>query len=83
MAKYRVLEKSCINNAIREAGDIVEYEGLVAGNLEPLDAEGQAVAALADEADAVSLENRAQAAIGVQAPTGKVKIKKKGSEDLV
>lgn len=27
MPKYRVLEKSYINNAIREAGDVVEYEG--------------------------------------------------------
>lgn len=83
MAKYRVLEKSFIGNAIREAGDIVEYDGLVSGNLEPIDEEGREVAALSDEADAVSLENLAQAAKGVIAPTGTVKGKKKGSEDLV
>ncbi len=27
MPKYRVLAKSYINNAIREEGDVVEYEG--------------------------------------------------------
>lgn len=27
MPKYRVLEKSYIGNAIREAGEVVEYEG--------------------------------------------------------
>lgn len=34
MAKYRVLEKSFINNTIVEAGEIVEYEGRASGNLE-------------------------------------------------
>ena len=34
MPRYLVLERSYINNAIREEGDIVEYDGEVAGNLE-------------------------------------------------
>ena len=34
MAKVRVLEKSFINNAIREEGDILEYEGRLGANLE-------------------------------------------------
>ena len=34
MPKYRVLEKSFINNAIREEGDIVEYDGEASDNLE-------------------------------------------------
>ena len=39
MAKYRVLEKSFINNAIREEGEIVEYDGEVGSNLELIDDE--------------------------------------------
>ena len=34
MAKYRVLEKSFINNAIAEEGDIVEFDGEPSYNLE-------------------------------------------------
>ena len=34
MAKYKVLEKSFIDNAIREEGEIVEYEGEAGPNLE-------------------------------------------------
>lgn len=37
MAKYKVLTRSFINNAIREEGEIVEYEGRAGSNLEPLD----------------------------------------------
>lgn len=36
MAQYRVLEKSFIDNAIREVGDIVEYVGEPGQNLEPM-----------------------------------------------
>ena len=32
--KYRVLTKSFINNAIREEGDIVEFDGKPGSNLE-------------------------------------------------
>lgn len=34
MAQYRVLAKSFINNAIREEGDVVEYDGKPGSNLE-------------------------------------------------
>lgn len=34
MAKYKVLEKSFINNTIVEAGEIVEYTGRAGSNLE-------------------------------------------------
>jgi hypothetical protein len=42
MPKYRVKEKSLIGNTLYEAGEIVDYDGLPAENLEPLDAEGEA-----------------------------------------
>lgn len=34
MPKYKVLQKSFINNRIAEEGEIVEYDGDVSGNLE-------------------------------------------------
>ena len=34
MAKYKVLERSFINHAIREPGDVVEYDGMPGPNLE-------------------------------------------------
>lgn len=34
MAQYRVLQKSFINNAIVEEGEIVEYDGKPSDNLE-------------------------------------------------
>ncbi len=42
MPRYKVLEKSLVNNQIFEAGDEVEYDGEVSGNLEPLDEAGRA-----------------------------------------
>ena len=36
MPRYRVLERSFINNASVEPGAIVEYEGEVSDNLEPI-----------------------------------------------
>lgn len=42
MPRYKVLEKSLVNNQIYEAGDEVEYDGEVSGNLEPLDDAGRA-----------------------------------------
>lgn len=35
--KYRVLQKSFIGNALRDEGDIVEYDGEASANLQPLD----------------------------------------------
>lgn len=37
MAKYRVLQKSFINNSIVEEGAVVEYDGEAGPNLEPID----------------------------------------------
>lgn len=37
MPTYRVLAKSFINNAIREEGEIVEYDGKAGSNLELVD----------------------------------------------
>ena len=37
MAKYKVLEKSFINNAIVEEGAVVEYDGEASNNLELID----------------------------------------------
>jgi len=42
MPKYRVKEKSLIGNTLHEAGEIVEYDGLPAENLEPMCDEGRA-----------------------------------------
>jgi hypothetical protein len=39
MAKYRTLTKSFINNAIVEAGELVEYDGKPGSNLELVEAE--------------------------------------------
>lgn len=38
MPSYKVLVKSYIGNAIREEGEVVEYDGDVADNLEALEA---------------------------------------------
>lgn len=42
MPKYVVKEKSLIGNTLHEAGEIVEYDGLPAENLEPTCDEGRA-----------------------------------------
>jgi hypothetical protein len=39
MAKYRTLTKSFINNAIVEAGELVEYDGVPGSNLELVEGE--------------------------------------------
>jgi hypothetical protein len=44
MPKYRVLERSFINNGLREEGDIVEYDGKAGSNLELVDAPAEAEA---------------------------------------
>lgn len=42
MPKYKVLEKSNINNEMHEPGAIIDYDGLPAENLEPQCDEGKA-----------------------------------------
>lgn len=70
MAKYRVLEKSFINNSLVDEGTIVEFDGVPSANLEPLDT--AAVAAVespeAAHANADSLARMQEAAKGVDAP---------------
>lgn len=39
MAKCRVLEKSFINNAIREEGEVIEFDGVLGKNLELVEEE--------------------------------------------
>jgi hypothetical protein len=64
MAKYRVLEKSFVNDAIREVGDIVDFNGIPAGNLEPMDPQGAAAAELLPQANAEADVRRKRAALG-------------------
>ena len=44
MPKYQVVERSFIDNHIREVGETVEFAGLPSSNLRPTDAEGEAMA---------------------------------------
>ena len=53
MAKYKVLQKSFIDNAIREEGEIIEFAGPPAGNLEPADKAAK-LAVLAPKEDDVA-----------------------------
>ena len=64
MAKYRVTKESFIANAIRKEGDIVDYDGIPADNLEPLDKPAEVAAAQSDEATAESLARQQVAAAG-------------------
>lgn len=45
MARYRVLQKSFINNQTYDVGAEVEWDGVPASNLEPIDKEAKAAAA--------------------------------------
>jgi hypothetical protein len=49
MAKYRVKEKSFINNVLVEEGAIVEYDGEPSDNLEPVSKRAKAADAPSDE----------------------------------
>jgi hypothetical protein len=44
MPKYRVLEKSFINNSIVDEGKIIDFDDKPGSNLEPIDAQGEALA---------------------------------------
>jgi hypothetical protein len=45
MARFKVLSRSFINNRTCDPGDIVEYDGVPAENLEPMDKEAKAATA--------------------------------------
>jgi hypothetical protein len=51
VARYRVLERSYISDRLVDAGEEVEYEGVPAHNLEPLDKAAKAAAARAPRAE--------------------------------
>jgi hypothetical protein len=68
MPRYKVLEKSYINNRIVEAGEEVDYDGLPSGNLEPLDKAGQKAAAEYETSNA----ERVATMIAQNAPTPSV-----------
>lgn len=44
MAKYKVLEKSHINDRVVDAGEEIEYDGLPSANLQPIDSDGKKAA---------------------------------------
>ncbi|MEN9709576.1 hypothetical protein [Caudoviricetes sp.] len=52
MAKYRVKERSFINNSIVEEGEIVEYSGRPGSNLEPLSSDDRTLDPVSEEAGA-------------------------------
>lgn len=56
MPKFRVVEKSFINNRICEEGEIVDYEGKVHDNLEPVKAAKAKADKAADEGEGASGE---------------------------
>lgn len=54
--QYRVKEKSLIGNQLFEAGQVAEYDGLPADNLEPLCDEGRARAAEYERSNATRVQ---------------------------
>jgi len=67
MPKYRVKVKSFINNAIRQEGDIVEYDGAPHSNLEAIDKDAVKRESNADKKD---LQRMGDAARGVDLNAG-------------
>lgn len=65
MAKYRVKEKSFINNVMYEAGAEIEYDGVPHSNLEPIDAPARKAVTGAKSVDQESLARQQDAAKGV------------------
>lgn len=58
MPKYRVKELSLVGNELHQPGAVVEYDGLPAENLEPLDDEGRAKYQEYLKSNAERLENQ-------------------------
>lgn len=65
MAKYRVKEKSFINNIVLDAGEQIEFDGVPHSNLEPLDKPAEKAAAASTDADRESLVRQQEAARGI------------------
>jgi hypothetical protein len=64
MPKYRVKAVSFIDNSLRQEGDVVEFDGIPADNLEPMQDEGDEAAAEFVQAKADSLLRQQFAAAG-------------------
>lgn len=66
MPKYRVLEKSFINDGLVEEGTIVDFDGVPGPNLEAIDAEAEAAVqeAPAPGVNANDIARQKMAAIG-------------------
>jgi hypothetical protein len=54
MARFRVLERSFIDNRLVEVGEEVDYDGIPSANLEAVDKAAKAARAKAPKADAAS-----------------------------
>ena len=65
MAKYRVKEKSFINNILLEEGAEIEYDGIPSANLEPLDAPAKKAVTAGKNANRDSLARQQEAAAGI------------------
>lgn len=61
MPSFRVLKKSFINNSIAEEGEVVEYDGDFADNLEPLELPPAEAAAVKERAKRESKARQAAA----------------------
>lgn len=68
MPQYRVTEKSFINNALREPGEVIDFDGIPGRNLEPMDKAAQKAKDGVDpEAlNAAAMARQKQAAAGVE-----------------
>lgn len=64
MPKYRVLIKSFIGNSLVEEGAVVDYDGVPADNLEPMDKPAEAAAAQSASANLDSIARQKAAAAG-------------------
>ncbi len=64
MARYKVKEKSFIDNRIVEAGEEIEHDGIPHNNLEPLDKPAEKAATGKAAADKASAERMKDAALG-------------------
>lgn len=65
MAKYRVKEKSFINNILLDEGAEIEYDGIPSANLEPLDATAKKAVTAGKSANRDSLARQQEAAAGI------------------
>jgi len=72
MARYLVNELSFIDNRLVDVGAEIEFNGVPAGNLTPLDAEGEAAAAEFAQANADSADRQALAAKGGEPDAGEI-----------